>query len=51
MKYCQKCIKEFETEESVCPVCGKNLVDIQNEENNEYEAAEIISTMMITDIL
>lgn len=36
-----------------CPVCGE-LICIssgENEENNEYEAAEIVSTMMITGIL
>lgn len=54
MKYCNKCKREFETEEDTCPICGAMLIDVsKNEQNeiNEDEAAEIISTMMITGIL
>ena len=53
MKYCPKCRKEMK-EELICPVCGVTLIDITNDEENkenEYEAAEIISTMMVTGIL
>ncbi len=54
MKYCKICNNGFETEENICPVCEGSLVDVLNSvdnEINEYEAAEIISTMMITGIL
>ena len=51
MKYCDKCNQEFEIEESICPICGATLVDVTNDEINEYEAAEIVSTMMTTGIL
>ena len=52
MKYCKKCKKEFDTEKNECPICRKQLTEkTQNEDINEYEAAEIVSTMMITDIL
>jgi len=54
MKYCEKCRKQFEVEENICPTCGAMLENIPNGESdniNEYEAAEIISTMMTTGIL
>lgn len=54
MKYCEKCKKEFDVEENECPICGNRLTEIseaKNEEINEYEAAEIVSTMMTTGIL
>ena len=54
MKYCEKCRARIETQEFACPVCGEILVDIPADESdaiNEYEAAEIVSTMMTTGIL
>lgn len=54
MKYCEKCKKEFDIEKDGCPICGKQLTKnskAQNEEINESESAEIVSTMMITGIL
>lgn len=54
MKYCKKCNRNFENENEKCTVCGIKLVDTsddKNDEINENEAAEIISTMMITGIL
>ena len=54
MKYCEKCKEKFETEEYICPICGEEIVDIPTDENdaiNEYEAAEIVSTMMTTGII
>ncbi|MGN0482341.1 MAG: hypothetical protein ACI4HI_02195 [Lachnospiraceae bacterium] len=54
MKYCEKCKRKFANEEEKCPVCGTKLIDIsddKNDEINEYEAAEIVSTMMTTGIL
>ena len=54
MKYCEKCRNKFETEEDFCPICKETLIDIPNDESdeiNEYEAAEIVSTMMIMGIL
>jgi len=54
MRYCDNCKKEFETTEDACPICGAIFSDIPNDEStitNEYEAAEIISTMMTTGIL
>ena len=52
MKYCDLCEKEFDTEENICPVCGTEVTELSAEdETNEYEAAEIISTMMTTGIL
>ena len=54
MKYCLNCKKKFDTEDESCPICGAKLNDIPQDdtyETSETEAAEIISTMMITDIL
>ncbi len=51
MKYCEKCRINFETAEYTCPICGAELIDISSDESNEYEAAEIVSTMMTTGIL
>lgn len=53
MKYCEKCKEEFENKKEKCRVCGTKLIDISDEKDeiNEYEAAEIVSTMMITGIL
>lgn len=51
MKYCEKCRNSFETAEYTCPICEAELIDISNDEDNEYEAAEIVSTMMTTGIL
>lgn len=45
MKYCKKCKKEFDAEKDECPICGKQLTEnskSQNEDINEYEAAEIV---------
>lgn len=53
MKYCEKCKKEFNMNENVCPVCGNKMIDVKVAEDNEneYEAVEIVSTMMLTGIL
>ena len=51
MKYCEKCRNSFEIAEYACPICGAELIDISDDEGNEYEAAEIVSTMMTTGIL
>ena len=51
MKYCDLCCQEFEAETSICSICGATLVEIPQSETNEYEAAEIVSTMMTTGIL
>lgn len=54
MKYCLKCKKKFDTADELCPNCGAKLYEISKDagdEMNESEAAEIISTMMITGIL
>jgi rRNA maturation endonuclease Nob1 len=51
MKYCDKCKKEFETDNVICPICGNELQEIEQENNNELEVAEIVSTMMITGII
>lgn len=54
MKYCLNCKKKFDTEDELCPKCGTKLCEISqdaDDEMNENEAAEIISTMMITGIL
>ena len=51
MKYCQKCEKQFETEEYICSTCKETLIDIPNDEVNEYEKAEMISTMITMGIL
>lgn len=54
MKYCEKCRKKIDVRENECPICGNQLTktsESQNEELNEYEAAEIVSTMMTTGIL
>lgn len=54
MKYCEKCKKKFDVKENKCPVCRNQLTEIsesKKKEINEYEAAEIVSSMMITGIL
>ena len=45
MKNCEKCRNSFEIAEYTCPICGAELIDISDDEGNEYEAAEIVSTM------
>ena len=40
MKYCEKCKKEFDTEDKKCPVCGGKLKEILSDE----DAATIVST-------
>ena len=52
--YGQYCKKELDTEKDECPICkkqSKGNSKPQNEDINEYEAAVIVSTMMITGIL
>lgn len=53
MKYCFICKKKFDTEVERCPDCGArlNASSDDRDEMNDREAVEIISTMMITDIL
>ena len=54
MKYCSNCKKKFHTEDELCQNCGAKLYEMpqdSGDEMNENEAAEIISTMMITGIL
>lgn len=54
MKYCLNCKMQFDTEDKRCPNCDAKLYEMpqdNRDEMNENEAAEIISTMMITDIL
>lgn len=54
MKYCKKCKKKFNTENELCPNCGTKLHEMSHDDSNEInetEAAEIVSTMMITGIL
>ena len=54
MKYCLNCKKKFNAEYERCPTCGKKLYEISKDDGekiNESEAAEIISTMIITGIL
>lgn len=54
MKYCLNCKKKFDTEDELCPKCGAKLCEMPHDaddEMNENESAEIISTMMITGIL
>jgi len=46
MKYCENCDKEFDTEETKCPVCGHPLV-----ETEEDHTAEIVATMTTLNIL
>ncbi|MGF7012171.1 RNA polymerase subunit RPABC4/transcription elongation factor Spt4 [Lachnospiraceae bacterium PF1-22] len=40
MKYCKKCHKEIDTEETQCPVCNEELEEMLSEE----DAAEIVAT-------
>lgn len=40
MKYCEKCKKEFDTEDEKCPVCEGKLKEILSDE----DAATIVST-------
>lgn len=35
MKYCEKCEKQFETEDYICPIYKEMLIDIPNDEINE----------------
>ena len=51
MKYCDKCKKELETKKDPCPICKADFPNNERDVTNEYEAAEIISTMMTTGIL
>lgn len=54
MKYCVNCKKKLDTEDEFCPICGTKLSEMHQDagdEMKENEAAEIISTMMITGIL
>ncbi|MGN0447512.1 MAG: hypothetical protein ACI4GC_03085 [Acutalibacteraceae bacterium] len=54
MKYCASCKKRCDTEEKFCLDCGDKLYDLPQDYDdnmNENEAAEIVSTMMITGIL
>ena len=54
MKYCLNCKTQFDTEDELCPNCGAKPYEMpqdNRDEMNENEAAEIISTMMITGIL
>lgn len=54
MKYCLNCKKKFDTEDKLCPICGTKLCEMPQDADNETEeneTAEIISTMMITGIL
>ena len=54
MKYCKKCKKKFDTENELCLNCGSKLYQMSQDDSNEIneiEAAEIVSTMMITGIL
>ncbi len=46
MKYCENCDREFDTEETKCPVCGGPLV-----ETEENHTAEIVATMTTLNIL
>lgn len=47
MKNCDKCKKEFDTEELKCPICGVVLVEAEDTDN----AAETVATMTILNIL
>lgn len=40
MKYCEKCKKEFDTQDETCPVCGEKLEEIISDE----DAATIVTT-------
>lgn len=54
MKYCLNCKKKFDIEDELCQNCGSKLKEMpqdDGDEMNKNEAAEIISTMMITGIL
>lgn len=54
MKNCEKCKRKYEDKKEKCTVCGIKLINVsddKNDEINEYEAAEIVSTMMTTGIL
>ena len=48
MKYCNKCNKFFDTDEVKCPVCGKGMQDVQND---DISTDEVVSSMTITGIL
>ena len=49
MKRCNRCNKEFDAEENVCPICGSKL---QEETDKEEPGADVIvSTMTWTGIL
>lgn len=54
MKYCFNRKMKVDTEDKRCPTCGAELCEMPQDADdkmNESEAAEIISTMMITGIL
>lgn len=51
MKYCTHCQKTFDSDEDLCPVCGTLFIEMPQDECDESEDAEIITTMMITGIL
>ncbi len=47
MKYCERCNKEFDTEQLQCPLCGDDLVS--NEDDDDTD--EIVATMTILGLL
>ena len=51
MKYCKKCDKRFDSEKDCCPICGTRLIEIDKDEIDEYETAEIVASMTTTGIL
>lgn len=48
MKYCFRCKKEFDTGKNTCPVCGEELKET---EENEEDVSEIVATMTTLGIL
>ena len=48
MKHCDNCNKVFDTDEVQCPVCGKDMQDVSDD---DLSTEEIVSSMTITGIL
>ena len=47
MKYCNKCRKEIDTDQTVCTYCGCKLQEVP-EDNSDDETVKVVSTMTIT---
>lgn len=48
MKHCDNCNEAIDTTEVTCPVCGKDMLGVQE---NDLATEDIVSLMAITGIL